>query len=783
MRLHTLSLSTIAAAMLAACGGGSGGGPSTYGGGVRPTPRDVPFHSPVRIDAVEPIVNSTNYTYDSSALISQDLSGNGDQSLILAGRMNPNNQTHHEYAMQVWDWDNGSLVNKTSQWFSGTDNQITGTEPSVEFGDFDNDGRIDMYVAPNTDSNVYGTGIVFFNEGTRFTRQNLNLENTHGHGSALYDLNNDGYLDIVTTGLRFTFGGPNRSFTTYWGRGDYPGGGGDVAAADFMGNGTSSIILTDVGSNQSSNNRLYTWTQQADGVYLSQASVLPTPRFLLPKWTGYGFSGSHDVRVLALDFDNSGLTDAVIFSRPWLTNGQWPAYSEIQFNKNNGGGVFQDVTDSVLVGYDNTSPVSYQPSLMDVNNDGLVDIVLTSTSWVDNTGAQVLIHTQEHKYVASYATVLQAFVDQSHSLEQELNRSAAFGGNVVFVRGPDSKMYLATAVSYQENNVQKKAIYLSQLGDNAVSATATASVIKQSWPWMSSGEVNQSLASSSVQYLNGIPVVDFSTAMQPIGDLGISITGRTGNKQSISGHISIPNLDSNILSRVTAVDGLSRNFDVDLSVMQYQSKPMDVQTTQVSSATESWSAKFVGNQHLQHTNWHLASNGANYSTGLSIPLDQNRSWTMGVSMSKISGSPWLSFSGVFGSVNQSNIIERSVTKMWSNGTWAQLGSMQTTTDFSPGLVTNVSDIWSVHAVGGWKDNNWSVYGGIQPTVVKGSVDIKLPSSVDNNGQMNYQSHRVQVRTDPVSFAGVDYTVNKFTMGVVANSLGQYNAKIKFTVDF
>lgn len=786
MRFNTLVLTTIASSVLVACGGGGGGGPGNNPL-IRPDEpiRNVPFHRPVRIDSVEPIVGTTSYTQDSSALISQDLNNDGSQSLILAGRMAPNNDTYRDYALQIWDWENGSLVNKTSQWFSGTDNHVTGTEPSVEFGDFDNDGKIDMYVAPHTDTNIYGSGVVFFNEGNTFTRQNLNLDNTHGHGSAIYDLNQDGYLDIVTTGLRFTFGGANRSFTTYWGRGDYPGGGGDVAVADFMGNGTSSLILTDMNSNQGANNRLYTWDLRADGVYITHAADLPTPRFLLPKWSSYGFSGSHDVRVLAMDFDNSGLTDAVIFSRPWLTNGAWPSYSEIQFNKNTGGGVFQDVTDSVLVGYDNTMPVSYQPMLMDVNNDGLVDIVLTSLSWVSNTGAQVLLHTQEHKYVSSYVTVLQAFVNQTHELEQALNSTAAYGGNVVFVRGPDNQMYLATAIAYQENNVQKKAIYLSQVGDNAASAAATASVIQQAWPWMSSGQVNQALANSSVQYLNGIPVVDFSTAVSPIGDLGISMSGRTGVAQPIYGHISIPNLDSKLLSNVTAVDSLSRNFTVDLTSMQYQQKPVNVDINKVSSTIESWSSKFVSNQKAQHSNWHLASNGTDYSIGAVVPLTSTVS--MSVSKTEITGSPWLSFSGIFGSVNHSSITERSVTKTWDNGSWMQFGAMQTSTAITPGLVTGLSDIWSVHAVAGMQQENWTFYGGVQPTIVKGSVDVRLPDSVDSSGNLNYTNHSVKIRNNPVGFAGLQYSKQyknqKVTMGAVANSTGQYNTKINYVLEF
>jgi hypothetical protein len=285
-----------------------------------------------------------------------------------------------------------------------------------------------------------------------------------------------------------------------------------VAIADFMGNGTSSIILTDQNAWQSGNNRLYSWSM-TDGALngrpgtqdftLSLISTLPDSRFLLPKWSSQNFLGSHDYRSLAFDFDNSGLTSAVIFSRPVKSDGAgghiWPEFNEIQFLKNSGGGTFIDVTDTVLVGYNTaTSASSYNPKIMDVNSDGLLDIVLGGTNWTTGTGAQVLIHTQEHKYVASYAAVIDAFVAQSTALEKAINISATSGANgIVFVRGPDGAMYLATAVSYTSSGVQQKAIYLSKLGNNVASAQATAAAIKQQWPWMSDAQVNTVLAQSS----------------------------------------------------------------------------------------------------------------------------------------------------------------------------------------------------------------------------------------------------------------------------------------------
>jgi hypothetical protein len=364
-------------------------------------------------------------------------------------------------------------------------------------------------VAPHTDNSTRGPGSIFFNNGTSFSRLDINLENIAGHDSAVYDLNQDGYADIVTLSFGFnihaSFGSANNTVTTYINRNTSVNGGSGMAIADFMGNGSSSILITDSGGA----NRLFTWSLAEGNFNLTQQSVMPTQRFLLPRWAGNNFTGSHDVRALAFDFDNSGRTSAVIFSRPWMdANGNWPQFSEVQFLKNQGGGVFTDVTDTTLVGYNTaTSSQHYNPKLMDVNNDGLIDIVLNGSSWTTTTGPQVLIHTQEHKYVSSYSQVFDAFLGQSLQIEKALNASAQTGSNgIVFVRGPDGAMYLATAVSYMKdgavNGIQQKAIYLTKLGSTVANAPATANMIKQIWPWMSDGQINQVLAQSNGLLLN-----------------------------------------------------------------------------------------------------------------------------------------------------------------------------------------------------------------------------------------------------------------------------------------
>jgi hypothetical protein len=276
--------------------------------------------------------------------------------------------------------------------------------------------------------------------------------------------------------------------------------------------------------------------------------------------------------------------------------------------------------------------------------------------------------------------------------------------------------------------------------------------------------------------------------MMPIGMLGISMDGRTGSRKPLQGHVSIPGLDSAVLSHVTAVDSLSRNFVVDLSVLSHSGKSLSVDHIQTATVNQSWSSKFVAGAGLQDDRWHMSSRGADYSVGTTVPLSVlNPEWSISISKTEVAGSPWMSFSGVFGTVDRSSILETSLNKTWKNGYWAQLGTMQTVTSITPGLVTSVDPIWSVHAVAGWSNQNWNVYTGIQPTVVKGSVNIQLPDSVDHTGQLHYRNHQVSVRNQAVGFAGVGYTKkfsnHMFTAGAVINQQGQYNAKINYLLKF
>jgi hypothetical protein len=756
-RRTILSVSiTAAIATLSACGGGGGGG----AGGNNSASyinRQVPFSTPTRVGSVTP-VNSSEYEYDHSALYAENISGGAGQEIIVTGRMAPDSGTYSTYNLSIFGWANGTLVNQTSQWFSGTDNQIIGTEAQVKFGDFDGDGRKDMYAPPYTDTNVYGPGAVFFNNGSNFTRRNINFGNILSHDSAVYDLNNDGRSDIVTMSfghdVRLSFGNADRTFTNYTNTSSV-GGGSGIAVADFLGNGTSTMIMTD----SYGANRLISWAITNGNLTLTQESLLPTARFLLPKWAGYNFSGSHDIRALAFDFDNSGRTSAVVISRPWISGGQWPNYSEVQFLKNQGGGVFIDVTDTTLIGYNHNTSASYNPKLADVNSDGLIDIVLSSPDWDSTGSSQVLIHTADHKYVASYATVLKAFQDQAINIEQAISSSVNNGANgIVFVEGPDGSTYLATAVSYSSGGQQQKAIYLSRLGANTPSAQATAATIRQQWPWMSDAQVNTVLAQSSTTWF-GLNVLDPTKALNPIGALSLPVNGRMMN---LTGYIGGINLNG-AANRVSVVDSVGRDF-----TMNYSS-------TNVPSIMNLWSrfvenidddtrgAQVSGVQTFKYNGFKFGGTEDNRNMVVGVTgIDLFKDTSLSVQYTRMPFSPFVQLNGSWGLVKSSSTMESTITNR-QGGFVSKLGLMYSNTEIDAGLVNRVNPISSVWAETGYEWKNFRAYTGMLPKVISGTADITLPTGVDNRGQIQYTNTRADVYGPTVQYARFNYAdrINRY----------------------
>lgn len=772
-------------AFLAGCGGG-GGGP---GSSIRADAYTrVPYATPRLIGDIDPLEKNTPMV-GIIDMFAADITGDGGQDVIFAGRMAQqadggtdwyvSRENWSNSRLSMFSWQNGNLVDKTAQWFPNNSNVILGTEPSVKFADLDNTGRLDMFVSPSTDSPYYGPASVFFNDGDKFTRVDVPLNNVWGHDGALADFNNDGYTDfiVVSTNSNTTVGlnTKNRGFVTYIQDPNIVtvlSDGAGVAAADFLNNGTNTVMVANVG--RDADTVLYTVAFNDQFVEFTQVSTLPKPRFNLPKYAQYNFgdpqrftSPSHSVRVSAHDFNDNNLIDAIVFTMPTSDSPENARFSEIQFLDNRGNGNFIDVTDSILVGYDNRTIITYNPKFVDFNNDGLTDILVSGQDWNSkSTSHQFLMKTADGKFVSAYQNILTDFVSQTNAMQKARASGTIDGGQFVnLIRDPDGKIYLMTAVAYNRDGDgdYRQAVYLSELSNtgNIVTPQMSIDMLKSAWPYLTDGTANEVLARSGKTYLSGT-IIDHEAAFRPVGQLGLAMEGRTGPVRPLSGYIAGIKL-SPALSKIAVVDELKRDFQVDLSGTTVNRGNLWSQTrnvtTDFTSAEKSHAMNLVGGPQYNFSDFQAAADNVSQVFSVGTPAFRiNDHAKFHVQFTSLNFSPWLSMNGIWGKVN-STFMTEFVTSFERDNWVLNTGAIWSKTNIDPGLVTSVDDIWSLWAEAGFRDHEsgWGAFVGLKPWAISGDVNLRLPTGVNSDGVMQYTNQSVGIQNSLDTYVRLAYS--------------------------
>lgn len=724
--------------LLTGCGGG-GGNPILKQTGSN----YVPYYTPVEVSRITPLHNSTDSQWAITDLSTTNLTNNGENLVVTGFESQPTTvATWNNFQIHVFGWQNNKLVDQTSSWFSSGQNIIAGTN-SVKFTDLDNNGKTDMVVAPYTDGVITTAkpAYVYFNANNTFSRTTVNInihpfelaradskEYVEAHDFAIADLNNDGLKDIIigdygwNTTLAFNNG--NQTFTTHTQKYRSLPGSSSLAVADFLNNGTTSIFAIDQGH---ANNQpaLYSWRFDGNDLIFTEINKGPLPRFELSKWDSYNFGGgaagqrSHNIRVIANDWNTDGVMDAIVLSRPSRTNGQWPKFSEVQFLKNNGSGIFTDETDTVLIGYDTSSVVSYNPKFSDVNGDGLIDLVLPTAGDFSgaNDSSQILLKTSDGKFMAAYQNVLTDFSSQANSTAGVSN----VGNTVNVIKSPDNKTYLVTAVKLSN---QQMAVYLSLVGDNLTTATQAISTIQARWPWMSDSTANSLLSQTSKTYLGG-KVIDLDSAMAPIGSLLI-------NSQPLVGYLAGITPNS---SKILVQDSLQRDFAIDV-------KPMLIDTFNIWSKNSvpdqlqlSSQSEYLVGQGMTVDGFRIVGDSVTWSLGTPAFALSDK-WKVNAQITQSAFNPWIQFGGVWGSIQSASFIETTLTY---KNSWfqTQAGWLAVDTKINPGLVTTIDRINAVWTEVGFNNSRFGLFSGIRPYIISGAVHADLPTSVDFEGRLQY----------------------------------------------
>ena len=424
----------LATLLLSACGAGGGSSTSGTSNNAIPTTVQVSTFLGAKI-----LAGTFRYYRDGSIdtpvtyLYSKDINNDGvDEVFFVAFESQPNTQSNYSNtSIHIFGWENNVFKEITSTWLPGTNNQVEGVGDLV-FGDFNGDGKIDVFLSAYTDMAFDVNAYALMNTGSSFTKVSLG-PTRYQHAVASADVNRDGFDDVIVAGYA--------NFPQYMGSAtglvQYSGmiGSSGVAVGDFLGTGTAQAVFVDASTNGGADSFIY--TMKIDNlnkrIEFINPVALPAPRLISAEDRT---NRSHDIRARAVDFDSDGLLDIVVFSYKsnfdrGLTESEYK--SEIQFLRNTGGGVFVDVTDTIRVGYDTTGYLGYYPVFRDFNGDGKLDLFLCQPDYFPS---------KIHK-----STTL--LIQQSNGTYKDTGKSdfgnaVGSGGQGLLTKGPAGKTYLVT---------------------------------------------------------------------------------------------------------------------------------------------------------------------------------------------------------------------------------------------------------------------------------------------------------------------------------------------------
>jgi predicted nucleotidyltransferase len=288
-------------------------------------------------------ISLTGISYSSVAW--GDYDSDGDLDIIMSGYTDSNAHISKIYKNN----GNDSFTEQTDISLSGFGYN------SVSWGDYDNDGDLDILYPENYNSKIYKN-----NGNNTFTEQTeISLPGVGYNSSAWGDYDNDGDLDILLTGSS-GFGNISRIYknngnNTFTEQGEISLIGladGSVAWADYDIDGDLDILLTGWVNNNFYISRIY--KNNGNNTFTEQAEI---------KLTGV-YSGS----VAWGDYNNDGAPDI-------LLTGYSGSSRISRIYKNNGNNTFTEQTGISLTG---VSPASV--AWGDYDNDGDLDILLTGSS-------------------------------------------------------------------------------------------------------------------------------------------------------------------------------------------------------------------------------------------------------------------------------------------------------------------------------------------------------------------------------------------------------------------
>ncbi len=288
-----------------------------------------------------------------------DYDNDGDLDLYLSGYLNSNTPG----AGGLYEYDNGAFTLVANSGLPLLDNG------EADWGDFDGDGNMDVLIMAYDESAYIGIADVFHNNGNgTFTAMNLGMLPSYLGDAHFVDINNDGHLDIALTGIEtntwanFTKIYKNNGNNTVSEIATVfpPLNMGKMAFADYDADGDQDFAIS--GWNNTTNNT-YTalWKNNGDETFTETSISFAN------LWLGdLGWA----------DYDADGDLDLLVMGTP-------SSASEIHLYKNEGNDTFTEENRTGFLGAHRDGNIEWA----DFDNDGDVDLYVTGVN-VDASGTE-----------------------------------------------------------------------------------------------------------------------------------------------------------------------------------------------------------------------------------------------------------------------------------------------------------------------------------------------------------------------------------------------------------